>query len=239
MNNDLIKHLMNKGMSEADAINIAQDFNAESVNVDDLTNALDSLSKAMKMDDQDQMKAKKAKKAKTQGSLFEKGDEDGSSSEDGSSYDDEDEEDEDEDEDEDDDKMEKAMKEMAKGTDAILDAMEKQYKAMMKAVEACTKELKAMKENGNGKMQQMEKSLSRALLEPVAPTSINFNKIPYIEQPKAQAFTTQDVMNKALSLVKNENDWSRKAELTSAISRLSAGVNPQDIITEYNINMSK
>ncbi len=43
MNNDLIKHLMNKGMSEADAINIAQDFNAESVNVDDLTNALDSL----------------------------------------------------------------------------------------------------------------------------------------------------------------------------------------------------
>lgn len=239
MNNDLIKHLMNKGMSEADAINIAQDFNAESVNVDDLTNALDSLSKAMKMDDQDQMKAKKAKKAKTQGSLFEKGDEDGSSSEDGSSYDDEDEEDDDEDEDEDDDKMEKAMKEMAKGTDAILDAMDKQYKAMMKAVEACTKELKAMKENGNGKMQQMEKSLSRALLEPVAPTSINFNKIPYIEQPKAQAFTTQDVMNKALSLVKNENDWSRKAELTSAISRLSAGVNPQDIITEYNINMSK
>jgi len=235
MNNDLIKHLMNKGMSEADAINIAQDFNAESVNVDDLTNALDSLSKAMKMDDQDQMKAKKAKKAKTQGSLFEKGDEDGSSSEDGSSYDDEDEEDEDED----DDKMEKAMKEMAKGTDAILDAMDKQYKAMMKAVEACTKELKAMKENGNGKMQQMEKSLSRALLEPVAPTSINFNKIPYIEQPKAQAFTTQDVMNKALSLVKSENDWSRKAELTSAISRLSAGVNPQDIITEYNINMSK
>ena len=110
---------------------------------------------------------------------------------------------------------------------------------MMKAVEACTKELKAMKENGNGKMQQMEKSLSRALLEPVAPTSINFNKIPYIEQPKAQAFTTQDVMNKALSLVKNENDWSRKAELTSAISRLTAGVNPQDIITEYNINMSK
>jgi hypothetical protein len=96
-----------------------------------------------------------------------------------------------------------------------------------------------MKENGNGKMQQMEKSLSRALLEPVAPTSINFNKIPYIEQPKTPAFTTQDVMNKALSLVKNENDWSRKAELTSAISRLSAGVNPQDIIAEYNINMSK
>jgi hypothetical protein len=135
--------------------------------------------------------------------------------------------------------MEKAMKEMAKGTDAILDAMDKQYKAMMKAVEACTKELKAMKENGNGKMQQMEKSLSRALLEPVAPTSINFNKIPYIEQPKTPAFTTQDVMNKALSLVKTENDWSRKAELTSAISRLSAGVNPQDIIAEYNINMSK
>jgi hypothetical protein len=234
MNNDLIKHLMNKGMSEADALSIAQDFNPESVNVDDLTNALDGLSKAMKMNEQDQMKSKKAK---TQGSLFEKGDEDGSSSEDGSSYDDEDEDEEDEDED--DDKMEKAMKEMAKGTDAILDAMDKQYKAMMKAVEACTKELKAMKENGSGKMQQMEKSLSRALLEPVAPTSINFNKIPYVEQTKTPAFTTQDVMNKALSLVKTENDWSRKAELTSAISRLSAGVNPQDIIAEYNINMSK
>ena len=225
---------MNKGMSEADALSIAQDFNPESVNVDDLTNALDGLSKAMKMNEQDQMKSKKAK---TQGSLFEKGDEDGSSSEDGSSYDDEDEEDEEDEED--DNKMEKAMKEMAKGTDAILDAMDKQYKAMMKAVEACTKELKAMKENGNGKMQQMEKSLSRALLEPVAPTSINFNKIPYVEQSKTPAFTTQDVMNKALSLVKTENDWSRKAELTSAISRLSAGVNPQDIIAEYNINMSK
>ena len=62
-------------------------------------------------------------------------------------------------EDEDDDKMEKAMMEMAKGTDAILDAMDKQYKAMLKAVEACTKEIKAMKDTGAGKMQQMEKSL--------------------------------------------------------------------------------
>lgn len=234
MNNDLIKHLINKGMNEAEAMQIADGFNPDAVNVDDLTNALDDLSKAMKMDDQDQMKAKKAKKAKTQGSLFEKGDdEDGSSSEDGSSYDEED-----EDEDEDEDKMEKAMMEMAKGTDAILDAMDKQYKAMLKAVEACTKEIKAMKETGNGKMQQMEKSLNRALLEPVAPTSVNFNKIPYIEQPKAPVISTQDVMNKALSLVRTESDWSRKAELTSAISRLSVGANPQEIIAEYNINMN-
>lgn len=232
MNNDLIKHLINKGMNEAEAMQIADGFNPDAVNVDDLTNALDDLSKAMKMDDQDQMKAKKAKKAKTQGSLFEKGDdEDGSSSEDGSSYDEEE-------EDEDEDKMEKAMMEMAKGTDAILDAMDKQYKAMLKAVEACTKEIKAMKETGNGKMQQMEKSLNRALLEPVAPTSVNFNKIPYIEQPKAPIVSTQDVMNKALSLVRTESDWSRKAELTSAISRLSVGANPQEIIAEYNINMN-
>ena len=234
MNNDLIKHLMNKGMSEADAVQVAEGFTPDAVNVDDLTIALDDLSKAMKMDDQDQMSAKKAKKTKTQGSLFEKGDEDGSSSEDGSSYDDED-----EDEDEDDDKMEKAMMEMAKGTDAILDAMDKQYKAMLKAVEACTKEIKAMKDTGAGKMQQMEKSLNRALLEPVAPTSINFNKIPYVEQTaKAPSFTTQDVMNKALSLVRSESDWSRKSELTSAISRLSVGANPQEIIAEFNINMN-
>ena len=116
--------------------------------------------------------------------------------------------------------------------------MDKQYKAMLKAVEACTKEIKAMKETGNGKMQQMEKSLNRALLEPVAPTSVNFNKIPYIEQPKAPIVSTQDVMNKALSLVRTESDWSRKAELTSAISRLSVGANPQEIIAEYNINMN-
>ena len=226
---DLVKHLLSKGLTQEQAEQIASGYSEETVQSDDLVNALSDLSKAMKVNDGDKKMSKK------QPSLFDKG-EDGSSSED---YEDEDEEeDEDEDESESEDKMSKAMKEMAKGTDAILDAMDKQYKAMLKAVEACTKEMKALRENVNGSSQSMEKSLKRALLEPVPPRSVDFNKVPYVQDTvQTPKFGTQDVINKALTMVKSENDWGRKAELTSAISRLSAGADPVVIANDFRIDM--
>ena len=226
---DLVKHLLSKGLTQEQAEQIASGYSEETVQSDDLVNALSDLSKAMKVNDGDKKMSKK------QPSLFDKG-EDGSSSED---YEDEDEEeDEDEDESESEDKMSKAMKEMAKGTDAILDAMDKQYKAMLKAVEACTKEMKSLRENVNGSSQSMEKSLKRALLEPVPPRSVDFNKVPYVQDTvQTPKFGTQDVINKALTMVKSENDWGRKAELTSAISRLSAGADPVVIANDFRIDM--
>jgi hypothetical protein len=224
---DLVKHLLSKGLTQEQAEQIASGYSEETVQSDDLVNALSDLSKAMKVNDGDKKMSKK------QPSLFDKG-EDGSSSEDDEEEDDE----EDEDESESEDKMSKAMKEMAKGTDAILDAMDKQYKAMLKAVEACTKEMKALRENVNGSSQSMEKSLKRALLEPVPPRSVDFNKVPYVQDTvQTPKFGTQDVINKALTMVKSENDWGRKAELTSAISRLSAGADPVVIANDFRIDM--
>lgn len=224
---DLVKHLLSKGLTQEQAEQIASGYSEETVQSDDLVNALSDLSKAMKVNDGNKKMSKK------QPSLFDKG-EDGSSSEDDEEEDDE----EDEDESESEDKMSKAMKEMAKGTDAILDAMDKQYKAMLKAVEACTKEMKALRENVNGSSQSMEKSLKRALLEPVPPRSVDFNKVPYVQDTvQTPKFGTQDVINKALTMVKSENDWGRKAELTSAISRLSAGADPVVIANDFRIDM--
>ena len=228
---DLVKHLLSKGLTQEQAEQIASGYSEETVQSDDLVNALSDLSKAMKVNDGDKKMSKK------QPSLFDKG-EDGSSSEDYEDEDEDEEEDEDEDESESEDKMSKAMKEMAKGTDAILDAMDKQYKAMLKAVEACTKEMKSLRENVNGSSQSMEKSLKRALLEPVPPRSVDFNKVPYVQDTvQTPKFGTQDVINKALTMVKSENDWGRKAELTSAISRLSAGADPVVIANDFRIDM--
>ena len=84
----------------------------------------------------------------------------------------------------------------------------------------------------------MEKSLKRALLEPVPPRSVDFNKVPYVQDTvQTPKFGTQDVINKALTMVKSENDWGRKAELTSAISRLSAGADPVVIANDFRIDM--
>ena len=134
----------------------------DAVSVDALTEALDTLAKAMKKEPEgsEYSKAKDSKSPK-QVSLFDDEDEDmedeGSMSE--------------EDDDEDMEKalpmygFEEAMKAMAAGTDKIVGDMEKRMGALMKGMESLLSEMKALK----GEQVSMVKSLNALGAAPVPP----------------------------------------------------------------------
>jgi myosin heavy subunit len=230
---DLIKHLLNKGLTQEDAQKLADGFSSDSVELDALNDAINDLSKAMKLNEDETLsKAKGSKKAMKQ---EEEDEEDGSSSEDmlfeQSEY-------EDEDEDEDEKSMHKAMEAMAKGTDAILDTMDKQYKAMMKALDACLKEMQSMKKV-DGKVQEMEKSINKALLSPVPPKAVlQFNDVPYAQQQAKVSVTRGDVINKAMNMLKDDKvDFVRKGQLVTAIAKLESGVDALQVAKDYEIEI--
>lgn len=233
---DLIKHLLNKGLTHDDAQKLADGFSSDSVELDALNDAINDLSKAMKLNEEDTLsKAKGSKKAMKQEEEDEDESQDGSSSEDmlfeQSEY-------EDEDEDEEHKKgLHKAMEAMAKGTDAILDTMDKQYKAMMKALDACLKEMQSMKKV-DGKVQEMEKSINKALLTPVPPKAvIQFNDVPYAQPAKA-SITRGDVINKAMNMLKDDKvDFVRKGQLVTAIAKLESGVDALQVAKDYEIEI--
>lgn len=234
---DLIKHLLNKGLTQEDAQKLADGFSTDSVELDALNDAINDLSKAMKLNTEDTLsKAKGSKKAMKQEEEDEDDEsKDGSSSEDmlfeQSAYDDED-------EDEDEKSMHKAMEAMAKGTDAILDTMDKQYKAMMKALDACLKEMQSMKKV-DGKVQEMEKSINKALLSPVPPKAVlQFNDVPYAQQQAKVSVTRGDVINKAMNMLKDDKvDFVRKGQLVTAIAKLESGVDALQVAKDYEIEI--
>jgi len=64
---DLIKHLLNKGLTQEDAQKLADGFSSDSVELDALNDAINDLSKAMKLNEDETLsKAKGSKKAMKQ-----------------------------------------------------------------------------------------------------------------------------------------------------------------------------
>ena len=185
---------------------------ADEVEVDALTEAIDSLAKAMKKDDEP-----KSKPAKEQASLFD--DED---------MDDEDMDDEDmDDEDMDDEDMEKglkmygmeeAMKAMADGTDRIVADMEKRMSAMMKGMEAMLEEMKAMRTEQGA----MAKSLNAVAAQPVAPRAVTSASVaPVVAAPVVER---GEMIRKALTKLQSaDTDAPTRYRLRGAIAQLESG----------------
>jgi hypothetical protein len=185
---------------------------ADEVEVDALTEAIDSLAKAMKKDDEP-----KSKPAKEQASLFD--DED---------MDDEDMDDEDmDDEDMDDEDMEKglkmygmeeAMKAMADGTDRIVADMERRMSAMMKGMEAMLEEMKAMRTEQGA----MAKSLNAVAAQPVAPRAVTSASVaPVVVAPVVER---GEMIRKALTKLQSaDTDAPTRYRLRGAIAQLESG----------------
>ena len=194
----------------------------DTVEVDALTEALDTLAKAMNKD------AYKAQDSK-QVMLFDAEDED--------TEDPEDSEEDDDSEDEDEDDMEKslklygfeqAMKAMAVGTDKIVGDMEKRMHALMKGMETMLEEIKGMK----GEQRAMAKSLGAVMGAPVAPRAAFSAPV---EVAPAPTFNRGDMVRKALTQIQDPTvDAARKARLRSAVTLLESGADPRTIDSLVN-----
>ena len=190
---------------------------ADEVEVDALTEAIDSLAKAMKKDDEP-----KSKPAKEQASLFEDEDMDDEDMDD-KDMDDESMDDEDMD-DEDMEKglkmygMEEAMKAMADGTDRIVADMEKRMSAMMKGMEAMLEEMKAMRTEQGA----MAKSLNAVAAQPVAPRAVTSASVaPVVVTPVVER---GEMIRKALTKLQSaDTDAPTRYRLRGAIAQLESG----------------
>jgi len=202
----------------------------DAVSVDALTEALDTLAKAMKKEPEgsEYSKAKDSKSSK-QVSLFEDEDED----------EDEDMEDEgsmsEEDDDEDMEKalpmygFEEAMKAMAAGTDKIVADMEKRMGALMKGMESLLSEMKALK----GEQVSMAKSLNALGAAPVPPRAAFSAITP--PAPVAPVVDRAELMRKSLTMLQDPQlDASRKARIRSAVALLESGADPRTIDSLVN-----
>jgi len=201
----------------------------DAVSVDALTEALDTLAKAMKKEPEgsEYSKAKDSKSSK-QVSLFEDEDEDEDMEDEGSmSEEDEDEED-----------MEKAlpmygfeeaMKAMAAGTDKIVADMEKRMGALMKGMESLLSEMKALK----GEQVSMAKSLNALGAAPVPPRAAFSAITP--PAPVAPVVDRAELMRKSLTMLQDPQlDAARKARIRSAVALLESGADPRTIDSLVN-----
>lgn len=196
----------------------------DTVEVDALTEALDTLAKAMNKD-----AAPKSDKSK-QVMLFDDEDEETEDSEDDSGDEDEDEDMEDEDE-EDMEKslaLESAMRAMAEGTDRIVVDMQTRMNAMMKSMNAMLTEMRALK----SEQTTMAKSLGAVMSAPVAPRAAFSAPV---EVAPAPTFNRGDMVRKALTQIQDPTvDAARKARLRSAVSLLESGADPRTIDSLVN-----
>lgn len=192
----------------------------EEIEVDALTEALDTIAKAMNKKDAE------PKKAEKQVSLFD-------DDETPENMDDEDMADEDMD-DEDMDKalkmygMEQAMKAMAEGTDRIVGDMEKRMNAVLKGMETMLSEMKAMKmEQG-----KMAKSLSATMSAPLPPRAVT--SVASVEVAEAAPTVTRgDMIRKCLTKLQDgSTDAQTRYRLRSAITQLESGA-PLSEITDF------
>ena len=196
----------------------------DTVEVDALTEALDTLAKAMNKD-----AAPKSDKSK-QVMLFDDEDEETEDSEDDSGDEDEDEDMEDEDE-EDMEKslaLESAMRAMAEGTDRIVVDMQTRMNAMMKSMNDMLTEMRALKTE----QTTMAKSLGAVMSAPVAPRAAFSAPV---EVAPAPTFNRGDMVRKALTQIQDPTvDAARKARLRSAVSLLESGADPRTIDSLVN-----
>ena len=170
---------------------------ADEVEVDALTEAIDSLAKAMKKDDEP-----KSKPAKEQASLFDDEDMDDEDMEKGlKMY-----------------GMEEAMKAMADGTDRIVADMEKRMSAMMKGMEAMLEEMKAMRTEQGA----MAKSLNAVAAQPVAPRAVTSASVaPVVVAPVVER---GEMIRKALTKLQSaDTDAPTRYRLRGAIAQLESG----------------
>lgn len=200
----------------------------DAVSVDALTEALDTLAKAMKKEPEgsEYSKAKDSKPSK-QVSLFEDEDEDEDMEDEGSMSE--------EDEDEDMEKalpmygFEEAMKAMAAGTDKIVADMEKRMGALMKGMESLLSEMKALK----GEQVSMAKSLNALGAAPVPPRAAFSAITP--PAPVAPVVDRAELMRKSLTMLQDPQlDAARKARIRSAVALLESGADPRTIDSLVN-----
>lgn len=185
---------------------------ADEVEVDALTEAIDSLAKAMKKDDEP-----KSKPAKEQASLFDDEDMDDENM-DEESMDDEDMDDEDMEKGLKMYGMEEAMKAMAEGTDRIVSDFEKRMSAMMKGMEAMLEEMKAMRTEQGA----MAKSLNAVAAQPVAPRAVTSASVaPVVVAPVVER---GEMIRKALTKLQSaDTDAPTRYRLRGAIAQLESG----------------
>ena len=194
----------------------------DTVEVDALTEALDTLAKAMNKD-----AAPKSDKSK-QVMLFDDEDEETEDSEDDSGDEDEDMEDEDEEDMEKSLALESAMRAMAEGTDRIVVDMQTRMNAMMKSMNAMLTEMRALK----SEQTTMAKSLGAVMSAPVAPRAAFSAPV---EVAPAPTFNRGDMVRKALTQIQDPTvDAARKARLRSAVSLLESGADPRTIDSLVN-----
>lgn len=184
------------------------------VEADALTEALDTIAKAMKKEDKPA--------DKKQVSLLD--DEMPKSDEDMESEDDMDDED-----------MEKglamygeAMKAMAEGSDRIIADMEKRMGAVLKGMEAMLSEMKAMK----AEQSSMAKSLTATMSAPVPPRAVTHAPEAVTHAPVATE-SRGDLIRKCLTkLQAQDTDAPTRYRLRSAIAQLESGA-PLSEITDF------
>ena len=196
----------------------------DTVEVDALTEALDTLAKAMNKD-----AAPKSDKSK-QVMLFDDEDEETEDSDDDSEDEDENEDMEDEDEEgmEKSLALESAMRAMAEGTDRIVVDMQNRMNAMMKSMNAMLTEMRALKTE----QTTMAKSLGAVMSAPVAPRAAFSAPV---EVAPAPTFNRGDMVRKALTQIQDPTvDAARKARLRSAVSLLESGADPRTIDSLVN-----
>jgi hypothetical protein len=196
----------------------------DTVEVDALTEALDTLAKAMNKD-----AAPKSDKSK-QVMLFDDEDEETEDSDDDSEDEDENEDMEDEDEEgmEKSLALESAMRAMAEGTDRIVVDMQTRMNAMMKSMNAMLTEMRALKTE----QTTMAKSLGAVMSAPVAPRAAFSAPV---EVAPAPTFNRGDMVRKALTQIQDPTvDAARKARLRSAVSLLESGADPRTIDSLVN-----
>jgi DNA repair ATPase RecN len=210
---DLRKHLEGKGVDPS----VLDDYSVESsvdeanaVEADALTQALDALTKAMQPRDEEEMMIEDDEEMMSeddQRSLFDLDDEE---------LDLEDDEDLD---------VEKAyyrdaMKALADNTDQMIAEMNKRMDAVLKGVEAMVSEMKGMK----GMSEDMEKSLNALRGQPLAPRAVT--SAPVNSAPETPAAPQRgDVIRKGLKMLQDSSiDAQRKSAVRTAITQLEAGI---------------
>lgn len=211
---DLRKHLEGKGVDPS----VLDDYSVESsvdeanaVEADALTEALDALTKAMQPRDEEEM-------------MIEDDEEEMMSEDDQRSLFDLDDENLDLEDDEDLD-VEKAyyrdaMKALADNTDQMIAEMNKRMDAVLKGVEAMVSEMKGMK----GMSEDMEKSLNALRGQPLAPRAVT--SAPVNSAPETPAAPQRgDVIRKGLKMLQDSSiDAQRKSAVRTAITQLEAGI---------------
>lgn len=191
-----------------------QEAVVEEIEVDALTEALDTIAKAMNKPSPD--------KSDTEEEDVEEED-----------AEEEDAEEEDAEEDVEEDDVSKALTvaldSMAKGTDRIVGDMEKRMNAVLKGMEAMLSEMKSMK----AEQGKMAKSLNATMSAPVPPRAVTHAPVAEAPVTPVSTATRGEMIRKALTkLQAADTDAPTRYRLRTAIAQLESGA-PLSEITDF------